>query len=110
MERVFNKLVRDKIPEIIEAKNEQVEFKILSDQEYLTEIKVKLLEECNEVINAKNKEEMLEELADLLEVMKALAKKDNYSLSDIEKVAKQKALKRGAFDEKIYLIKTITKD
>jgi len=110
MEKNFNKLVRDKIPEIIEANKEQVEFKILSDEEYLIELKKKLLEECNEVINVNNKDELLEELADLLEVMKALAKIGDFNFRDIEKVAKQKALKRGAFDNKIYLIKTITKD
>ena len=110
MERVMNKLVRDRIPEIIENNNEIAETRILSDEEYLEELKKKLLEECNEVISSKTKEEVLEELADLLEVMKALAKTNNYTLEDIEKNAKQKALKRGAFNQKIYLIKTITKD
>lgn len=106
----MNKLVRDKIPEIIENNNEIAETKILSDQEYFTELNKKLLEETNEVLNSNTKEERLEELADLLEVMKALAKLDNYSLENIENKAKQKALKKGAFDKKIYLIKTTTKD
>ena len=106
----MNKLVRDNIPDIIEKNNEIAFTKVLSDDDYLIGLNKKLLEECNEVINAKNKEERLEELADLLEVMKAIAKLDNYSLDNINEVAKEKALKRGAFDKKIYLIKTRTRD
>lgn len=110
MEKSMNKLVRDKIPKIIENNNEIPEFKILSDDEYLIELNKKLLEECNEVLTAETKESRLEEMADLLEVMKALAKIDNYNLEDISNKAKEKAQKRGAFDKKIYLIKTMTKD
>jgi len=106
----MNKLVRDKIPDIIKNNNELAETRILSDEEYLIELKKKLLEECNEVLTADTKETRLEELADLLEVMKALAKTDNHNLEDVELKAKEKALKRGAFDQKIYLIRTITKD
>lgn len=106
----MNKLVRDKIPEIIENNNEIAETRILSDEEYFLELKKKLLEECNEVLTAETKEARLEELADLLEVMKALAKTDNYKLEDIEIKAKEKAHKRGALDQKIFLIKTKTKD
>lgn len=110
MEKVMNKLVRDKIPEIISNNNELAETRILSDEEYFLELRKKLLEECNEVLTANTKESRLEELADLLEVMKAMAKQDDYNLEDIEIKAKEKALKRGAFDQKIYLIKTVTKD
>ena len=106
----MNKLVRDKIPEIIEHNNEIAETRILSNEEYFQELNKKLLEECNEVINTKTASERLEELADLLEVMKTIAKLDNYTLEDIQEKAKEKALKRGAFDKKIYLIKTSTKD
>jgi len=106
----MNKLVRDKIPEIIESNNELAETRILSDEEYIEELNKKLLEECNEVINTKTKEKRLEELADLLEVMKAIAKIENITLEEIEEKAKQKALKKGAFDKKIFLIKTDTKD
>lgn len=109
MEQIMNKLVRDNIPQIIENNNEIAETRILSDEEYFYELNKKLLEECNEVVQASTKEERLEELADLLEVMKALAKIDNYQLETIELMAKQKAQKRGAFDKKIYLVKTITK-
>lgn len=106
----MNKLVRDKIPDIIENNNEIAFTRVLTDKEYFDELNKKLMEECNEVVNAKNKEERLEELADLLEVMKAIAKFDNYNLDNITEVAKEKALKRGAFDKKIYLIKTRTRD
>lgn len=73
MKKVFNKLVRDKIPEIIENNNEVAVTKILSDKDYQNELIKKLLEEYNEVLNARGKD-LLEELADMLEVIDAIAK------------------------------------
>jgi len=100
----YRKLVRDKIPEIIKNTGENPITKILNDNEYKTELEKKLLEECHEVINAKTKEDRLEELADLLEVMLSLSKTQNNNLEDIIDVCKTKRLKRGGFDKKIYLI------
>lgn len=105
MEKTFNKLVRDKIPEIIENNNEVAEVRILSDEEYLNHLKLKLLEEYNEVINASGKD-FLEELADMLEVIDALSKIENKTLEDIIKIKEEKKNKRGGFDKKILLIKT----
>lgn len=73
MEQIFNKLVRDNIPNKIEANGEVAVTRILSDEEYRSELYKKLLEESNEVINAKNKEDIIEELSDVLEVVKAIA-------------------------------------
>ena len=100
----YRKLVRDKIPEIIKNTGENPITKILNDNEYKIELEKKLLEECHEVINAKTKEDRLEELADLLEVMLSLSKTQNNNLEDIIDVCKTKRLKRGGFDKKIYLI------
>ena len=83
MEKIFNKLVRDNIPEIIKSKNETPFIRILSDNEYKRELFRKLTEECNEVISTSKKDELLEELADVLEVVRALAKTEN-ERSDIE--------------------------
>lgn len=106
MERVYNKLVRDKIPEIIKAKNETPITRELTLDEYRIELEKKLKVECEEVITAV-KEERIEELADVLEVLRSLAKLENATLVDIIAVADQKADKRGAFDKKIFLEKVI---
>lgn len=109
MERVFNKLVRDKIPKIIESNNEIAVTEILNEEDYKKELKNKLIEECNEVIEA-NDLELLEELADMLEVITALSKTQNKSLEDIIKIKEEKRTARGGFDKKIKLIKTYDKD
>ena len=105
MEKNFNKLVRDKIPEIIENNNEVAETRILNDKEYKEALIKKLLEEYNEVIVAEG-ENFLEELADMLEVIDALAKQENKTLNDIIKIKEEKCEKRGGFDKKILLLKT----
>lgn len=108
MEKIFNKLVRDKIPEIIEKNNEVAVTRILDNEEYLKELKTKLLEEYNEVISA-DKENILEELADMLEIIDALAQTENKTLEDIIKIKEIKKEKRGGFNKRILLIKTYDK-
>lgn len=108
MKKVFNKLVRDKIPDIIEKNNEIPITKILTDEEYKDSLKEKLLEEYNEVVNASGNE-LLEELADMLEVIDAIAKTEDKTLNDIIRVKDNKKNKRGGFDKKIFLIETSTK-
>ena len=98
----YNKLVRDKIPEIIKNNNETPITRILSDEEYKVELEKKLLEEYQEVIASSGKDR-LEELADMLEVMIALASLDDATLEDIIKIADKKRNKRGGFKEKIFL-------
>ncbi len=106
MEKVYNKLVRDNIPNIIRNNNEEPITRILSDDEYKNELEKKLYEEYQEVIEA-NGEDRIEELADMLEVMKALANLENKTLEDIINTSEQKNKKRGAFNEKIFLEKVI---
>ncbi len=86
----YNKLVWDKIPEIIKNNNETPITRILSDEEY------------HEVIASSGKDR-LEELADMLEVMIALASLDDATLEDIIELADKKRNKRGGFKEKIFL-------
>ena len=108
MEQVYNKLVRDKIPEIIETNNESTKTRILNDEEYKEELEKKLYEEYQEVLGA-NGMDRIEELADMLEVMKALALLENKTLDDVIKVAREKEIKRGAFNKRIYLKKVLKK-
>ena len=105
MEQVFNKLVRDKIPEKIESNGEKAYTRILSDEEYKIELEKKLNEEYQEVLSSSGKDR-IEELADMLEIIKCLAALENSSLEEVEEVAKQKALKRGSFDKRIFLERT----
>ena len=98
---IYEKLVRDKIPEIIEKSGKQCEMEILSDEKYLEMIDKKLDEELAEYHQDQN----IEELADLLEVIYAATKARGYSIEELEKVRAQKAEKRGGFDKKILLKK-----
>lgn len=107
MEQEFNKLVRDNIPNKIESNGEVAITRILSDDEYRTELYKKLLEESHEVINSQRSQDTLEELADVLEVLRAIAELNNKELDDIIEMANQKRLKRGGFSKRIFLEKTI---
>lgn len=96
--KIYNKLVRDKIPEIIAADGKKAVTRILNDEEHLGELVKKLGEEYEEFKEALN----LEELADIHEVILALA--DNLaSHEELEKVRADKAQKRGGFKQKIFL-------
>lgn len=101
----YNKLVRDRIPEIIEASGNQCKTKILSDKEYLTMLDTKLNEEIAEYQQDKN----LEELADVLEVIRTITVALGHSLEELEAIRVKKAQQRGSFEKKIFLIETIEK-
>ncbi len=104
----YNKLVRDKIPSIITNNGEIPVTRILNDEEYKIELERKLYEEYQEVINSKNIDR-LEELADMIEVIKALASLEGKNLQDIILLAEQKREKRGGFKDKIYLERVLKK-
>ena len=99
---MYKKLVRDRIPEIILSKGETPITRILSDAEYKEELEKKLHEEYLEVLDAAG-DSRIEELADMLEVMEALASVENKTLDDVLSVKAKKQEKRGAFKDKIYL-------
>lgn len=105
MAKVYNKLVRDRIPEIIEASGNACAIRILSDDEYLQMIDAKLDEELAEY----HQDQSLEELADLLEVIYAATIARGYTLEELEELRVKKAQKRGGFAKKILLIETIEK-
>ena len=101
----YNKLVRDRIPEIIEASGKSCVTEILSDKAYLRLVDAKLDEELAEYHSDQN----IEELADLLEVIYAAAMARGYKLEQLESVRAAKAEKRGAFANKILLKEVIEK-
>ena len=97
--KVYNKLVRDKIPEIIEADGKACKTHILSNDAYIAALEAKLNEEVAEYQADKN----LEEMADVLEVLQAICTARGYSLEELELTREKKAQKRGGFKEKIFL-------
>lgn len=99
------KLIRDKLPEfVLKERGEVLNTRIASEEELLSLIKQKIIEEAHEVANATNKEELAEELADLLEVMKALVTKEGIVDLLFEKQY-TKYLEKGGFEKGIILKK-----
>lgn len=97
--KTYHKLVRDRIPEIIEADGKTCVCETLSDEEYIRLLDQKLNEELAEYQESKS----LEELADLLEVMQAVVRACGWTLDELEQVRADKAAERGGFAKKILL-------
>ena len=97
---IYNKLVRDKIPELIRSQGELPHVRILSDAEYSDALAQKLNEETAEFQKEKN----LEELADVLEVVYALTENLGYTKAELLRVYEQKHEARGGFRDRIFLI------
>lgn len=100
---VHNKLVRDRIPEIIEASGRKCITQVLPNDAYIQALDAKLNEELAEYQQSKS----LEELADLLEVMGAVVKARGFTWDDLTRVRKEKRACRGAFDQRIFLQEVI---
>lgn len=107
MEKIYNKLVRDKIPQIIEADNHTAVVRILDQEEFSAMLRAKLLEESQEVINAPDRDQLVGELADLKEVTDTIQRLENITDAEIEAVRAKKAEDRGGFQESIFLEKVI---
>ena len=93
MAKIYNKLVRDRIPEIIESDGRECSMEILSDDCYLQMLDAKLNEELAEYQESKS----LEEVADLLEIMRAVVKARGRTWKQLEQVRADKAARWGAF-------------
>ncbi len=102
---VYNKLVRDNIPEIISSEGRKCTTAILSDKDYLRFLDAKLDEELAEY----HKDQSIEELADLMEVIRAVVVARGYSLEELERIRAEKAEKRGGFKNRI-LLKEVYED
>lgn len=105
MEIVYNKLVRDNIPEIIVGNGGKPYTRVLDRDEYKRELEKKLNEEYQEVLGATTSEDRIEELADMIEIIEALAVLEDKNLEDVIKVQEQKREKRGGFNKKVFLEK-----
>ena len=95
----YNKLIRDKIPEVIEKKGGTYKVHTAEDSEYWEKLKEKLGEEVEEFLESEDKDE----IADILEVVYAILEHKDISREEIERIRVEKAEKRGAFKKKLIL-------
>ncbi|MGX5545047.1 nucleoside triphosphate pyrophosphohydrolase [Bacillus cereus] len=100
----YNKLIRNKIPQIIKANGKTPTTRILLKEEYIKELCKKTQEELTEYIEAKTKPHKLEELSDLLELINALVEHEGTTLEEINSIRKKKAKERGGFSDRVFLI------
>ena len=103
---IHNKLVRDRIPEIIAASGKTCVCRVLSEEEYLERLDEKLNEELAEYRESKS----LEELADLMEVILAVAVARGHTPEQLEAVRARKAQERGGFRDRVFLVEVQTAD
>ena len=101
---IYNKVVRDRVPEMILMSGKTYTSKKLSKQEYIQELSKIGMEEIREFASVQDREYALDSLADALEVIKALAAAEGVTLQDIERIRKQKEAERGGFEKGIYLV------
>ncbi len=97
--KVYNKLVRDKIPRVIAEEGNQCDIEIASKEDMISLLEDKLKEEVNEYLKDKN----LEELADIMEVLFGLAHNLGYSEEELVEKRNCKLKQRGGFKEGIVL-------
>jgi len=102
MRHGYHKLVRDGIPRIIEAGRGQPVTRVLDRAEYLVALRAKLVEEAEEARSAPDKQ-LRSELADVLEVLQALAAAHGMSWEDVVAEAARKRDERGGFDQRVFL-------
>jgi predicted house-cleaning noncanonical NTP pyrophosphatase (MazG superfamily) len=100
MIKTYHKLIRDKIPQIIKSQGQCCIVRKLSDEEYLEMVDAKLDEELAEY----HKDQNLEELADLVEVIYAAAEARGFTVEQLEQTRLQKKARRGAFRKKLLLM------
>lgn len=104
--KIYNKLIRDRIPEIIAADGATCELKTLNNEEFIQALSEKLIEEAQEFSQAQGKKEQIKELADVMEIIKTLQKELDINPHEVEEVRQARQYKRGGFDKKLFLIST----
>ncbi|MGR5962264.1 nucleoside triphosphate pyrophosphohydrolase [Bacillus paranthracis] len=100
----YNKLIRNKIPQIIKSNGKTPTTRILPEEEYIKEICKKTEEELTEYLEATTKEHKLEELSDLLELINALAEHEGTTLKEINNIRKKESRRKRGFSDRIFLI------
>jgi len=97
---IYNKAIRDKIPEIIKESGKNCNVKKLDNSEFLIRLEKKLVEELEEYQESKN----IEELADILEVIYRISELKGVVSDELDKIRQKKAEQRGKFDDNLFLV------
>lgn len=104
MKKYFhNKLIRDKIPQFIEANGEPYEVKVMEEEEFEKELKRKLVEEAKELTTTEN-DDLVNEMADVLELLKSIANYYKIDFKLVEEKQVKKKEERGGFEKKLFLV------
>lgn len=107
MKKIYNKLVRDKIPEIIAADNATANIRTLEQDEFIKELFNKVKEEIEELVKAReDRKEVMKEISDVYEVLDAIIKNLGLSKDEILKLQSERRDKRGGFKKRIFLEST----
>lgn len=96
------KLIRDRLPQMMRDQGLAVFERQLDEDEFVAALKDKLVEEAGEARDAASPAELAAELADVLEVMGALAEASGFSLEDVETQRRAKRAARGGFDQRVF--------
>lgn len=106
-EIIYNKLIRDRIPEITKADGWLSITRVMGQVEFIKELKKKILEEAEELNEGKDHKNLIEELADIQEIIDATLAEKKIKFSDFRKIQAQKRKNGGGFRKKLFLIKTV---
>lgn len=101
--KIYNKLVRDNIPKIIENDGKKLKSRILNDEDYEVELRKKLIEEATELFEAKTEEEKISELADIYEIIEYVLMVNKIDKRKVDIMRIKKNMKNGSFEDKIFL-------
>lgn len=104
MKKIYNKLVRDRIPEIIAGKGKAFETAVYDDLAYRQSLKQKVIEEANEVAEAESDAELMKEVGDLYEVLDALLFAHGIVKEDVLSIQQEKRIERGGFERRLELL------
>ena len=99
----YNKLVRDNIPRIIHNAGKVCDCEVLDDKQYKVELRRKLVEEALELSKSESKKDMIEELADVFELLDYILIEEKIDILEVKKRRIQKNMDKGGFDDKLYL-------
>jgi predicted house-cleaning noncanonical NTP pyrophosphatase (MazG superfamily) len=97
------KLVRDRIPDLMADENSTLIVETLDHKAHICALKKKLVEEADEVAQASTREEIIEEIADVKEVLDALILKMAIDRKEVDEIKRKKNLRNGGFDRGLYL-------
>lgn len=101
--KTSNKLIRDKIPEIIKKNGANPKISVLNDHQFKSALKEKLIEEAKELLQAKTYGEILNELSDVLQLLESIALNNNTTIAEVKKQKEKKKIERGGFEKKLFL-------